>query len=103
MEVLIIGDKWKIIIMEEDAFVRRFGNDTAAITILEDRKIYFHHNDFTKEIIRHEIYHAALFQTCTESASLTNDQFEEVACDVFGRFGPRLNRLANLIYKELKE
>ena len=103
MKIRIQHDLWEVLFFEEEKFVRRFGEEIGACTLTEDRKLCFHDGDFTKEFIIHELAHAYYSYLCLGSTTLTNDQLEEVWCDLIARFGPTMIRQANSIYKEFKD
>jgi hypothetical protein len=103
LEIPVLGNKWKVSLHEEDRYVRRHGDDTAGITIPTTNEIHFNEEEFSREVVIHELCHAFFAETCTGSANLNAGQTEEVFCDMIGKHGDRILRLSRKVYKELKD
>lgn len=103
MNFWINGDKWYVVVLEEEEFHQRFGHQ-AAVT-LPDLKCIFINDDeeITKETLRHELCHAWYSAMPLKSAHLTPDQVEEVFCEMIARYGVVLFKQVNYLYQELKE
>lgn len=102
-EILVLGTKWKVFLHDEDKYVRRHGDDSAGITIPALNEIHFNEEEFTREVMVHELCHAFFAETCTGSAGLDSRQTEEVFCDMIGKHGDKVLRMARKLYKELKD
>ena len=100
-KVDIHGDSWNIYIVDDDDIVIDEDND--AETDIENKEIHFKRGGINEVSVRHEIWHAYMAYTFTETADLTSGQSEEVSAQIFGVRGPEMVEKAAMIYKKLKE
>lgn len=104
LKTSLFGDDWKIFVLDEETFVKRFKEGgLAGLTDSTNKQIFLNSNDMSIETIRHELFHAAKYYTCTSSADLNEHQLEEVYCDLYAVHGPKLDRAAKLIHDELED
>lgn len=101
-KILIKGTPWKVFFLEEDAFIKKFGEVIGAITVIDYKEVYFHDGEIYKAHITHELCHAYYSSMCLGSTTLTNHQLEEVWCDMFALHGDSIMRQTRLIWKQLK-
>ena len=103
LHILIMGAKWKAFFVEEEKYIRTWGDDTEAHTLPSKKELYFNNAEITRKTIIHELCHAHYEEMCVGSASLTKNQQEEVFCELFSEHGDKILRLARRLYKEFKE
>lgn len=99
----ILGEKWTAFYHEDDKYVRRHGNDSEAVAILEKREIHFNAEDFSPIVVRHEIWHGFCHFQVISSAYLTTDQTEEVYAEMFGRWGEDMLKISRKLYNYFKK
>ena len=103
MKVQISNDTWKMIILETEEFEKRIGQDIAGLTDTQRKQIFFSEEDFNKELVVHELCHAYYSGLCLEATTLSNEQIEEVFCEMFAKHGSKILKQASQIYKKLKD
>lgn len=103
MELLILGQKWKAYLHEEEKYIRNHGDDTEAYTWPKEKEIHFNEEEFCLRVVTHELVHAFYSETCTTAACLDAAQVEEVLAEMFGYHGDKILRLARKLYKALKD
>lgn len=101
IEIKVLGNKWKVFLLEEDAYVSQHGDADAAHTSCDSKSIYFNEGELKKEVVLHELGHAFFAETCTISASLNGEQTEEVFCELLGMHGIKMVNLSKKLYKAL--
>lgn len=101
VELDVLGQKWKIFLLEEDKYIHDHGDSNAAHTNVYDREVYFNDEELSLVNVKHETFHMFRAALCTHSASLTVDQEEEVSAELFAQHGDYMNRLARKLFKEL--
>lgn len=97
LKIHIKGLEWTVVGQTASAYTRAHGKDSAAITYIVDRVMYFNVSHFNSEYVRHELGHAFAASCGTTSSSLTADQIEELMCEIIGEHGPELMGLADKI------
>lgn len=102
IEIRVLGSKWKVHLLDEDAYVRIWGDDSVAQAHPETKELYFNEEELTRYAVTHELVHACFTETCVSSANLTATQVEEVMCEMFALHGDKLMRLSRELYKDLK-
>lgn len=102
LEIEILGQKWTIYLVEEEKYIKKWSDADAAHTIPSMSEIYFNDEELSRIVVVHELCHAFFAEMCTGSAGLDADQTEEVFCDMIGKHGDKILRLARKLYKELK-
>lgn len=102
MDLLINGDTWSVKLMEEDAFIHKWGEGFEALTVLEAKLLYFHDDGIALDTVIHELCHAYYSYLCVNSTQLGSDQLEEIWCDMFGMHGAKIIRQARQVFKWLK-
>lgn len=104
IKIKVFEDTWKIILLSEEEFVRRLKSPgLSGLTDSVHKQVFINEEDCTLETTKHEMFHVFKYYTCTNSASLTETQMEEVFCDLFAVHGDKINKLAKHIYNELKD
>lgn len=99
----IKGLDWTVHGMTNQQYTRSHGKDSAAITYLQDREMFFNLSHFNTEFVRHELGHAYVASSGTTSSSLTTDQIEELMCEIIGEHGLEIvqqaDRIVNFLLK----
>lgn len=107
LKIQIKGLDWTVFGQSNKSYARAHGSDSAAITDINEREIYFNLDHFTTSYCRHEIFHAFLASSGTSSSSLTADQVEELAAETYGDHGPVMDMLTdqivNFLFKKEKK
>lgn len=79
-KIKIKGADWKIEFLTQTAYEKKHGENSHAMTEMEKKTISFIKGNCNVGIIRHELLHAFVTETHTESSSLTALQMEELCC-----------------------
>lgn len=99
-KVTIKGDVWHIYIVPEHDNTT-VDEDSSAETNFELKEMYFKHH--TLRIIRHEVLHAYIGYTYTETASLSPLQQEELFCELYAHEHDNMEITVQTIQKLIKE
>lgn len=102
MKISILGRTWKITAIEPEAFIRRFEDELAGITLLPTREIVINADELNLSTVIHEITHAYIGSLCVSSASLTEDQYEELFCELMSLHGANLIALSKTLLSSLR-
>jgi hypothetical protein len=97
----IFDRKWKVRVLDNDAFTKIHGNDAAGLTIFANKEIVINASDFTLETVKHELWHAYYASLCVSSANLDPAQVEEVSAELHAVYTDNMNTHAAYIYKQL--
>src|SRR3954463_3468929 len=93
----IKGHDWTFFGQSNAAYTRKHGSDSHAITYPNDREVYFNLSSIAPDYVRHEVFHAYVASSGTNSAYLTADQVEELSAEIYGEFGPSMDLLVDRI------
>lgn len=91
LKIKIKGIEWAIFAQTPAAYKRKHGSDSHAITYTKDREIFFNISTLAPDYVRHEVFHAYIASSSTNSSSLTADQVEELAAELYGEHGPEMD------------
>jgi hypothetical protein len=83
----IKGRDWVFQVLPEKAYVKKFNDDSMAITIEKEKSVYFNKPDFNLVTIRHELLHVLVFSSLVESSELSSEQMEELCAEITGEHG----------------
>lgn len=83
-----VGDEsWQIILLSKSAYIEKFGKETVAMCDTSEQTISFNIEEYTEEILAHELMHAYI------SLLMLNDcnhihiaDFEELICNIMGKY-----------------
>lgn len=103
IKINILGKPWVAKVLDGDRFNSTYGKEYAGITVLDSYELVFHADDFSEEVVVHELVHAYYTCLCVSSASLKPSQVEEVFCDLFARYHRDILRNAKIILRELED
>ena len=80
---LTIKDKtWVFKLLNSSSYLKKHGDDSDAITMPTEKEVHFDKASLTIGVILHELMHVYVDESNTESARLTPDQVEELACTI---------------------
>jgi hypothetical protein len=74
MKIMIKGKEWEVTFLFPKVYAKKHGIDSDAITMSSIRTIFFKTDAFNPIVIRHELLHAFVNETCINSSDLTCDQ-----------------------------
>jgi hypothetical protein len=97
LKIKIKGIEWQIFAQTPAAYKRKHGSDSHAITYTKDREIYFNKETLAPDYVRHELLHAYVASSSTNSSSLTTDQMEELCAEMVGEHGIEMMLFADQI------
>lgn len=97
MKIDIRGNTWNIKLLSSRTYVRKFGNDSQAITLFDDREISFDKQFLNPSTVLHELIHALVFESHINSSELTGEQTEELICELVGEYFPKLHEWCHTI------
>jgi hypothetical protein len=93
----IKGYEWTFYAQTNATYIRKHGSDSHAITYTVDREVYFNLNTLAPEYVRHEIFHAYVASSNTNSSNLDQDHIEELCAEIYGDHGPEMDSLVDKI------
>lgn len=93
----IKGHEWTFYAEKSRTYNRKHGSDSHAITYTHEREIYFNIESLAPDYVRHELFHAFVASSSTNSSNLTKDQMEELCAELYGEHGPEMELLVNKI------
>lgn len=105
-EIQIMDDVWRYRVMSHRAYSHLHdspGEVSAAVTDKEKFTIDFRPNSLTFEICKHEVFHAYWHYQCIDDACLSDHQREEVAAELYARWGDRMSQKARLMLQQLRK
>lgn len=78
----IKGRKWIIEYLTPQQYKRKHGLDSEGICLLHEKRIHLNKALISPGIVRHELIHALVEESNTESADLNANQMEELICAI---------------------
>lgn len=99
----ILSKKWTLRVLKKKKYKKSNGSDSVAITDGNKRRIDIGPSGQDIETIIHELVHAYLFEFCTKSADLDNENLEEVLAEMMAKRGRELLDLADKLLKTIKD
>lgn len=99
-KVTIHGDVWNVYLIDEDDFGILEDGDYAE-TDFEKKELYFRKT--TMQIVLHELVHAFVYYTYTDTADLTALQNEELVCEVTSWNWDKISELSCIVFEGLKK
>jgi hypothetical protein len=91
------GINWEFHLQSNAAYVRNHGKDSGAITYLGDKQVWFNQVQLSPGTVRHEVFHVYIASSGVSSATLTADNMEEIAAEIYESFGPEMDLLVDRI------
>jgi len=84
-KIQIQGQVWKCFLLEDDEMEKKFGGGIAGLCDHKRYQIFFAEGELDLETVIHELCHAYYSHMCVNSAGLSNDQMEEIFCEMFAK------------------
>lgn len=97
LKISIKGIDWTIFGQSNASYVREHGNDSAAITYPAHREIYFNFSYVTPGYVKHELMHAYVSSSGTNSSKLAADQVEELCAEIIEEHYYEIGDISNKI------
>lgn len=94
-------EPWTIKVLDEDRFIKLYGDGLEAVTLPEYKVIYLNEEEVTLNTIRHELFHAYYSNLCVSAACLSDRQTEEVAAELFCKHGDTILKQSKYIYAQI--
>jgi hypothetical protein len=101
-KITIQGESWKVLLFEDEEFERKFEPGVAAYCDPQSKQLLFCEGELTMTTVIHELCHAYYSMLCLSSATLTNEQMEEIWCEMFAKHGKIILRQAGQLHRKLK-
>jgi len=98
----VYGESWRFHVTSSRTYVRKFGSDSEAICLLDDREVWFNGDELDPQVIAHELMHIFFQQSNHKSAELDAHQVEELAAEIVARSFAVLPHMVIEIYSQLK-
>jgi hypothetical protein len=95
--VPILGKPWKVKFLRDGEYCKKIGADSRAVCDCEEQILYFNLSLFNDVTIRHEVTHAFASEMSFTVLQLNPDQWEEWACELFGKYGPDMLAISEFI------
>ena len=99
----IKGGEWNIRLLPNASYIRKNGSDSDAVVYLNTKTIYFNVNKINLGIIRHELLHAIIEESHTESSSMSADQVEEMCASILQTQWNNINLWTEFIINKVTE
>ena len=100
-----MGDDWKFVLQSENRFRKTHTEEhlqnATAITVFDEKTIWFLANQFTEYHVIHELVHARFGYKCLNDASMRPDQMEEVFAEYMGEYGEKHLEISKKIFKKM--
>ena len=100
--IQIKGASWRIRQLTPRKFKKEHDQNWAAVTLPDSKEIHFNGDNFLPCHIRHELLHAFVSESNTESMNMTPDDMEELCCSLVGEFSIDIIKIADQIISQLK-
>lgn len=101
-QTTILNDVWTIYLADDTDVVSMEEEDAAHVD-LGTKEVFIRENYLNLENVRHEMFHLYTKYCFIGSATLNQDQMEEVACELFANRGPEMLAKAEEIHVKLME
>lgn len=98
----INDDVWKFSILSDEAYTRKHGKDSIAVTSIDICEVDFKKSELGLKVIKHELLHAHVKYMYLDSAKINQDSMEEIFAEFVSDRIDLLNKQAKTIYKRLK-
>lgn len=103
-EVTILGETWYATAMSDRDYTELYAEDDGEMgeTDTDLYTITFNRDKLTLRVVIHELVHAYLSMCCVEHTAIDKASFEEIVCDLFGKYGKTIVEQAEKLLKELQ-
>ena len=100
--ISIKGVKLSFYLMDNDKYVSEHGDDSKAITDPDEKTVHFNLDDFTYEIVLHELGHLYFTYYVVDNVNYDQLQTEEAFCTMLMQCYGEIGINASKIYKYYK-
>lgn len=98
----ILGETWKYELTTQERVDRLLGESSPAFVNFNNRTAYFSVDDFSRNILIHEICHIYHRTLCIDTTvKISMEDREEITCEFMARNAAAIVRLANQMYRAL--
>lgn len=97
LKEVIKGHDWTFYAEKNATYRRKHGTDSHAITYTHDKEVFFNLDSLAPDYVRHEVFHAYVGSSSTNSSNLDKDQMEELCAELYSEHGPEMDLLVNKI------
>jgi len=98
----VYGEAWSFNAANGRTYIRKFGSDSEAICLLEDKEVWFNRDELDPQVVAHEIMHILFSQSNHKSADLDAHQTEELAAEIIARSFDVIPHMVIAVYSQLK-
>lgn len=102
IEVEIKGVLYEFILQNPQTYKRNHGSDSDAVTYIREKKVYFRTDEFTPQVVKHELGHVFFAESHTGSSDLKPDQVEEVFCEILAELYFQIGAVCDRILAALR-
>lgn len=95
-------DAWVFSLLNDDAYVKKHSAESYAITNFDTYEVDFKQTVFDLKTVIHELIHVHFKYCYTGSTKISNDEIEEIFCELFSDRSNLINKQAREIYQKLK-
>lgn len=100
---VVNSDKWVCFLLSNKEYEKKFGSDSQAITVVENKTIYFQPKYLNFEVINHEINHVYFSYLCLNSVdNLKIEDIEEINSEFLANNVFKLLNTSFIVYKNLR-
>jgi len=94
---------WKFILLQNSKYDKMFGQNSGAITVHDDKTVYFKLMYLEPKIVHHELAHVYFASCCTISSieSINAETIEEIFAEIWENHFSDVIKNATLIYEDL--
>jgi hypothetical protein len=94
---------WKFILLQNSKYDKMFGQNSGAITVHDDKTVYFKLMYLEPKIVHHELAHVYFASCCTISSieSINAETIEETFAEIWENHFSDVIKNATLIYEDL--
>jgi len=97
IKIQVKGAEWTVNYLSKIKYHKKHGFDSQAITLPDVKVIDLSHEFMSTINIQHELLHAFVCESNTESANLDANQMEELCASIVGEYAVEIVRLTYYI------
>lgn len=86
IQIMVGGEEWIVRLLTHREYIKKHGDDSIGITEPLTKTITFDKSNLVKSTIAHELLHVYFSFTLITDCSLSQDDMEELACNVLGKY-----------------
>lgn len=104
LEIDILGQSWYITSLPNEEYITIHAEDkeAEAFTDTSLSTITINSDYLTLVVITHELVHAYIEMCCVGHSDIDKASFEEIMCDIFGKYGRDIVKQADFVYNKFK-